>query len=71
MINQEAIKETKAFIKIKDDVQKNLVLKPGSVKQIQYGVTLSKNTSYERWVEISHPTEKTKEIVKELINKNN
>lgn len=68
MITSENIQQTQSFLGIKDAVQKTLILKNDSVKRIQYGVELSKNTSLQRWIEIEHPSERTQQIVSDLIS---
>lgn len=70
LVTSTKIEATQSFINLKDSVQKKLILKPSSVKDIQHGVNLSNNLGFERYLEISHPSQRTKEIVKELINFN-
>lgn len=71
MITSDKIQQTQSFLNIKDTVQQKLILKKDSVKTIQYGVILSKNTSFQRWIEIEHPSLRTQEIVSELIASEN
>lgn len=71
MITSETIQKTESFINTKDKVQQDLILKKDSVKRINYGVSLSTNTSFQRWIEIEHPSERTRQIVSELINISN
>lgn len=69
MITSENIQQTPSFSNIKDTVQQRLILKKDSVKRIDHGVTLAFNTSFERYVEIEHPSEKERAIVRDLLDK--
>lgn len=71
MITPENIQQTQSFLNIKDTVQRTLILKKDSVKRIEHGFILSLNTSYQRWIEIDHPSEKERLIVKDLIDNHN
>lgn len=69
MTTTEKIKSTKAFSKL-TKIQKSLIIKSKSEKEIKLGITMSGLTSFDNWVKVSSPRQITKDIVLEIVNFN-
>lgn len=63
----ELIKNTETFKKL-DKIQQGFILTKKTKEDIRLGFQMSKEIGYDNWISKCSPTQRTKGIVKELLN---
>lgn len=68
MLRIEQIEQTEVFKNIANQTQQMIILKKSNREAIRLGFEISKNTSFNNWVQIYHPNLTIQRIVEELHN---
>lgn len=67
MVTTEQMQATKTYGKLHDSIAKKLAANKINRERITHGLNVSKNRSFDYWVQTFAPTETNQKIVKELL----